>query len=161
MAKVDFESVEYNFDFKILWSKGFDKLVNNVPCKFNQLCDLFFSYSLTLIDALDTLAVMGNKTEFQRVAHLITQKANFDVDINVSVFETNIRIVGGLLSAHLMSRKWVAFALVEVVYSLHYLFSYYYSSLFVEMCLSCYSTAFALWNHQKKINNHNLFKQIL
>ncbi|XP_042883562.1 ER degradation-enhancing alpha-mannosidase-like protein 2 [Penaeus japonicus] len=67
--------------------------------------DTWGSYSLTLIDALDTLAVMGNKTEFQRVAHLITQKANFDVDINVSVFETNIRIVGGLLSAHLMSRK--------------------------------------------------------
>ena len=48
---------------------------------------------------------MGNKTEFRRVATIITEKANFDVDINVSVFETNIRIVGGLLSAHLMSRR--------------------------------------------------------
>ncbi|XP_066948164.1 ER degradation-enhancing alpha-mannosidase-like protein 2 [Macrobrachium rosenbergii] len=67
--------------------------------------DTWGSYSLTLIDALDTLAVMGNKTEFQRVAALLLEKANFDLDINVSVFETNIRIVGGLLSAHLMSRK--------------------------------------------------------
>lgn len=67
--------------------------------------DTWGSYSLTLIDALDTLAVMGNKTEFQRVAALITERTNFDVDINVSVFETNIRIVGGLLSAHLMSKK--------------------------------------------------------
>lgn len=63
------------------------------------------SYSLTLIDALDTLAVMGNNTEFVRVTKLLTEKINFDSDINVSVFETNIRIVGGLLSAHLLSHR--------------------------------------------------------
>lgn len=38
---------------------------------------------------------------------LILDRANFDVNINVSVFETNIRIIGGLLSGHLMSRKCV------------------------------------------------------
>lgn len=63
------------------------------------------SSSLTLIDALDTLAVMGNFTEFKRVVEHLTTKVNFDKDINVSVFETNIRIVGGLLSAHLLSHK--------------------------------------------------------
>lgn len=63
------------------------------------------SYSLTLIDALDTLATMGNFTEFRRVAKLLETKMNFDKDINVSVFETNIRIVGGLLGAHLMSKR--------------------------------------------------------
>ncbi|XP_020812182.1 ER degradation-enhancing alpha-mannosidase-like protein 2 [Drosophila serrata] len=67
--------------------------------------DTWGSYSLTLIDALDTLAVMGNFTEFRRVTHLLEQKMNFDRDINVSVFETNIRIVGGLLSAHLLSKR--------------------------------------------------------
>lgn len=49
---------------------------------------------------------MGNNTEFQRVVELLTQKSNFNSDINVSVFETNIRIVGGLLSAHLMSHRY-------------------------------------------------------
>jgi hypothetical protein len=49
------------------------------------------SYSLTLIDALDTLAIMGNYTEFRRVAKLLISTLNFDRDINVSVFETNIR----------------------------------------------------------------------
>lgn len=63
------------------------------------------SYSLTLIDSLDTLAVMGNFTEFRRVVDVLIQKSNFDSDINVSVFETNIRIVGGLLSAHLMQHR--------------------------------------------------------
>ena len=36
---------------------------------------------------------------------MISQKINFDKDINVSVFETNIRIVGGLLAAHLMAHR--------------------------------------------------------
>lgn len=63
------------------------------------------SYSLTLIDALDTLATMGNFTEFRRVHALLIEKMHFNKDINVSVFETNIRIVGGLLSAHLLSRR--------------------------------------------------------
>lgn len=63
------------------------------------------SYSLTLIDSLDTLAVMGNFTEFRRVVDILMEKSNFDSDINVSVFETNIRIVGGLLGAHLMQHR--------------------------------------------------------
>lgn len=67
--------------------------------------DTWGSYSLTLIDALDTLAVMGNYTEFQRVVNIVTTHANFDANINVSVFETNIRIIGGLLSAHLLSYR--------------------------------------------------------
>ena len=60
---------------------------------------------MTLIDALDTLAIMGNYTEFRRVYDLLAERESFDANINVSVFETNIRIVGGLLSAHLMARK--------------------------------------------------------
>ncbi|XP_014256253.1 ER degradation-enhancing alpha-mannosidase-like protein 2 [Cimex lectularius] len=67
--------------------------------------DTWGSYSLTLIDALDTLVVMGNYSEFRRVVDIVISKANFDANINVSVFETNIRIVGGLLSAHLFSQR--------------------------------------------------------
>lgn len=67
--------------------------------------DTWGSFSLTLIDALDTLAVMGNFSEFRRVAEIISARADFEANINVSVFETNIRVVGGLLSAHLLSRK--------------------------------------------------------
>lgn len=67
--------------------------------------DTWGSFSLTLIDALDTLAVMGNYSEFRRVAQLLVDRVDFDININVSVFETNIRVVGGLLSAHLLSRR--------------------------------------------------------
>ncbi|XP_039591262.1 ER degradation-enhancing alpha-mannosidase-like protein 2 isoform X1 [Polypterus senegalus] len=67
--------------------------------------DTWGSFSLTLIDALDTLLILGNSTEFQRVARLLQDRINFDIDVNASVFETNIRVVGGLLSAHLLSKK--------------------------------------------------------
>ena len=56
-------------------------------------------------DALDTLAVMGNYSEFRRVYSIIEKRTDFDANINVSVFETNIRIVGGLLAAHLVARR--------------------------------------------------------
>lgn len=64
---------------------------------------LSYSFSLTLIDALDTLLVMGNVTEFQNAYHRILANPSFNIDINTSVFEANIRVVGGLLSGHLLS----------------------------------------------------------
>ena len=60
------------------------------------------NFSLTLIDSLDTLVVMGLHKEFQAGVRAITKSTNFSIDKNVSVFETNIRVVGGLLSAHLL-----------------------------------------------------------
>jgi ER degradation enhancer, mannosidase alpha-like 2 len=67
--------------------------------------DTWGSYSLTLIDSLDMLIILSNRTEFERVIKLIEQNLDFNKDINVSVFETNIRVIGGLLSAHLLSYK--------------------------------------------------------
>ncbi|XP_054748641.2 ER degradation-enhancing alpha-mannosidase-like protein 2 [Lytechinus pictus] len=67
--------------------------------------DTWGSYSLTLVDALDTLVILGNHTEFQRVANLLVDHLSFEDDLNVSVFETNIRVVGGLLSSHLLSHR--------------------------------------------------------
>uniref|UniRef100_A0A8C0YIP7 alpha-1,2-Mannosidase n=1 Tax=Cyprinus carpio carpio TaxID=630221 RepID=A0A8C0YIP7_CYPCA len=49
--------------------------------------------------------ILGNHTEFQRVATLLQDTVDFDTDVNASVFETNIRVVGGLLSAHLLSKR--------------------------------------------------------
>ncbi|MGH0124495.1 UNVERIFIED_CONTAM: hypothetical protein FKN15_077180 [Acipenser sinensis] len=42
---------------------------------------------------------------FIQVASVLQENINFDSDVNASVFETNIRVVGGLLSAHLLSKK--------------------------------------------------------
>jgi mannosyl-oligosaccharide alpha-1,2-mannosidase len=58
---------------------------------------------LSLIEALDTLWLMGLDDRFADGIGWVREHADFDVDGEVSVFETSIRLVGGLLSAHLAS----------------------------------------------------------
>ena len=59
---------------------------------------------VTLIDSLDTLVILGNFTEFKRAVKMINRElSSFDFDVNVSVFETTIRVLGGLISSHLMA----------------------------------------------------------
>ncbi|VIO97592.1 Glycosyl hydrolase family 47 protein [Brugia malayi] len=67
--------------------------------------DTWGSFSLTLIDSLDTLLIMGNETEFMRAAEIVLRTVKVDMNVNVSVFETNIRVIGGLLSAHMLSGR--------------------------------------------------------
>lgn len=55
---------------------------------------------LSLIEALDTLWVMGLDDRFADGVRWVRDHARFDVDGELSVFETSIRLVGGLLSAH-------------------------------------------------------------
>jgi mannosyl-oligosaccharide alpha-1,2-mannosidase len=54
---------------------------------------------LSLIEALDTLWVMGLDDEFNDGVDWVKANLDFAVDGEVSVFETSIRLVGGLLSA--------------------------------------------------------------
>ncbi len=54
---------------------------------------------LSLVEALDTLWIMGLDDEFNEGVEWVKRKLDFDVDGEVSVFETAIRLVGGLLSA--------------------------------------------------------------
>nr|CAD7438421.1 unnamed protein product [Timema bartmani] len=61
------------------------------------------NFSLTLIDALDTLGVIGDLEEFEHAVKLIVRDVTFDNDVVVSVFETNIRVLGGLLSGHILA----------------------------------------------------------
>jgi mannosyl-oligosaccharide alpha-1,2-mannosidase len=56
---------------------------------------------LSLIEAMDTLWLMGLDTEFAEAEGWVRDHLDFAVDGDVSVFETIIRLVGGLLSAHL------------------------------------------------------------
>ena len=59
--------------------------------------------ALTLVDALDTLVVMKNYTEFVSSVWRVKDTVTFDLDLNVSVFETTIRVMGGLVSGHMLS----------------------------------------------------------
>ncbi|KAK3088771.1 hypothetical protein FSP39_023586, partial [Pinctada imbricata] len=65
--------------------------------------DSLGNFTLTLIDTLDTLAVLGELEHFDTAVRLVIEYAKFDSDIIVSVFETNIRILGGLLGGHVVA----------------------------------------------------------
>ncbi|CAL7945771.1 unnamed protein product [Xylocopa violacea] len=61
------------------------------------------NFSLTLVDTLDTLVVLGDLEEFERAVKLVIRDVSFDTDVIVSLFETNIRMLGGLLSGHILA----------------------------------------------------------
>lgn len=53
-----------------------------------------YSFSMTLVDTLDTLVLLGDFEEFESAVKLVIKHVSFDSDIIVSVFETNIRMIG-------------------------------------------------------------------
>ncbi|KAL2730708.1 ER degradation-enhancing alpha-mannosidase-like protein 3 [Vespula squamosa] len=61
------------------------------------------NFSLTLVDTLDTLVVLGDLEEFENAVKLVARDVSFDTDVIVSLFETNIRMLGGLLSGHILA----------------------------------------------------------
>ena len=61
------------------------------------------SMGLSIVEALGTLHVMGLDRQFEQGVRWVVDHLNFDVDGDIQVFETVIRMVGGLLSAHLAS----------------------------------------------------------
>uniref|UniRef100_A0A8C6PYX8 alpha-1,2-Mannosidase n=1 Tax=Nothobranchius furzeri TaxID=105023 RepID=A0A8C6PYX8_NOTFU len=65
--------------------------------------DSLGKFSLTLIDTLDTLVVLNKLEEFEEAVRKAVSDVRFDNDVVVSVFETNIRVLGGLLGGHVMA----------------------------------------------------------
>uniref|UniRef100_A0A8D3DPD9 alpha-1,2-Mannosidase n=1 Tax=Scophthalmus maximus TaxID=52904 RepID=A0A8D3DPD9_SCOMX len=61
----------------------------------------------TIVDALDTLYIMGLHEEFKDGQEWIEQNLDFGVNAEVSVFEVNIRFIGGLLAAYYLSGQEV------------------------------------------------------
>jgi hypothetical protein len=62
---------------------------------------------ITLIDSLDTLWIMDMKKEFWEARDWVRDQLKHDVDEYLSVFETTIRNLGGLLSAYDLSEDKV------------------------------------------------------
>lgn len=63
----------------------------------------WFSLGLTLIDALDTMYIMGLTEDFQEARNWVDTELNFNKNQEVNLFETTIRVLGGLLSAYHLS----------------------------------------------------------
>src|ERR1700722_5124437 len=60
---------------------------------------------LSIVEALDTLYLMGLDAELEVGVRWIERNLHFDIDGEVQVFETNIRMVGGLLAGWRATRN--------------------------------------------------------
>lgn len=60
----------------------------------------WFGLGLTLIDALDTMWILGLKEEFEEAKTWVTKELSFNKNVDVNLFESTIRILGGLLSTY-------------------------------------------------------------
>ena len=78
--------------------------VRGVTPSRGDVDDALGNFSLTLVDTLDTLVVLGLYDDFELAVTRVLRTVRFDSDIIVSVFETNIRVLGGLLGAHMMAK---------------------------------------------------------
>ncbi|KAK0140623.1 Endoplasmic reticulum mannosyl-oligosaccharide 1,2-alpha-mannosidase [Merluccius polli] len=63
----------------------------------------WFGLGLTLIDALDTMWILGLKEEFAEAREWVNSELSFNKNVDVNLFETTIRILGGLLSTYHLS----------------------------------------------------------
>ncbi|TSV94897.1 Endoplasmic reticulum mannosyl-oligosaccharide 1,2-alpha-mannosidase [Bagarius yarrelli] len=63
----------------------------------------WFGLGLTLIDALDTMWIMGLKKEFEEARQWVATHLSFEKNVDVNLFESTIRILGGLLSTYHLS----------------------------------------------------------
>lgn len=62
------------------------------------------SMGASIVDALDTLYIMGMMEEYQKARDWVESDLDFNkMSGDISVFETNIRYVGGLLSAYALT----------------------------------------------------------
>lgn len=77
-----------------------------IPSRANIAAnDVAGNFSLTLIDVLDTLVVLDDRQGFEKAVRNVIDWVSFDVNTKPQVFETTIRVLGGLLSGHLYANK--------------------------------------------------------
>lgn len=63
----------------------------------------WFNLGLTLVDSLDTMYIMGLETEFQEARDWVRDSLAFNANRDINLFETTIRVLGGLLSTYHLS----------------------------------------------------------
>lgn len=68
--------------------------------------DVLGNFTTTLFDSLTTVAVIGDVERFKSLVQLIDSTYrphgySFNTDVTIQIFETTIRIIGSLISAHL------------------------------------------------------------
>lgn len=63
------------------------------------------SLNISIIDAYSTLHLMGFEEETHRIERYVIDSLSFDQDLDVKVFEVNIRVLGGLLNMYYQTQN--------------------------------------------------------
>jgi len=63
------------------------------------------SLHISPIDAYSTLKLMGFEEEAKEIEMFVSDSISFDIDIDVKIFEVNIRILGGLLAMYELTQN--------------------------------------------------------
>lgn len=117
----DHERLHYKEEAKKMFYYGYDNYMahafpedelNPIYCRGRgpdyldpsniNINDVLGNYCLTLVDSLSTLAIIGNHSEFKLAVQRVIDVVHFDKNSTVQVFEANIRLLGALLSSHLL-----------------------------------------------------------
>ena len=67
-----------------------------------------------IVDSLDTLMLMNMTTQLKHAREWISSTLSYDLDHDVNTFETTIRLVGGLLSAHYLQTTFPSMCPVDL-----------------------------------------------
>lgn len=90
-------------ELKPLTNTSTDSLAELGNLKLEHLPEKYNGLALTLIESISSLIVLGNSSEFGKAVLWLEESLTFDVDVRVSLFECNIRLLGGLVSSHLLA----------------------------------------------------------
>ena len=107
---------------ELAWGK--DEISPLTGFSNKQWCDI----GMTLIDGMDTLYLMGFHEDVKQAREWVKTKFRFKPDCPLSVFELNIRMVGGFLSMYDLTKdKLYLQKAVEVADILLIAFKDYYN----------------------------------
>ena len=93
------EAFRYAWDGYKKYAWGHDEL-RPVSKSYGE----WFGVGLTIIDSLDTMLLMNLREEFQQARDWVANSLTFEKNVDVNLFETTIRVLGGLLSAYHLSK---------------------------------------------------------
>ena len=93
------EAFRYAWDGYKTYAWGHDEL-RPVSKSYGE----WFGVGLTIIDSLDTMLLMNLREEFQQARDWVANSLTFEKNVDVNLFETTIRVLGGLLSAYHLSK---------------------------------------------------------
>jgi hypothetical protein len=60
---------------------------------------------MTIVDSLDTLLLLGLRAEYDEGVDFVVASLKFDVQEDLNLFESTIRVLGGLLSAYELDKR--------------------------------------------------------